>query len=91
MYLISILPEILIHYNYNMMNRVIIASLLLMTSASTGADSLHSSLGDPKTVEQKERKGVNVLNRREMQELKERALVGAEVSHCSTSIYLLSL
>lgn len=60
------------------------ASLLLMLMTSVSADSLLSSLGDPETVEQNERKGVIVMNRSEMQELKERALVGAEVSDYST-------
>jgi hypothetical protein len=61
-----------------MMNRVISASLLLPLIASANADGLLSSLRDPKTVEQKE--GVVVMDRRELQELKERALLSAEVS-----------
>lgn len=55
-------------------------SLLLMLMAKVSADSLLPSLGDPETIEQVERKGVIVMNRSEMQELKERALMGAEVS-----------
>jgi len=61
-----------------MLNRVIIASLMLIILARV--DGQLSSLGDPKTVEQKDREGVTVMNRSELQELKERALVGAEVS-----------
>jgi hypothetical protein len=76
---------ILHHYNIvlpiptiAMLNRVIIASLMLIILARV--DGQLSSLGDPKTVEQKDREGVTVMNRSELQELKERALVGAEVS-----------
>ncbi len=67
-----------------MMNRVIFASLLLMLMTSVSADGLLSSLGDHETVEQKERKGVIVMDRSDMQELKQRALAGAEVSDYST-------
>lgn len=67
-----------------MMNRVIIASLLLMLMTSASADGLLSSLGGPETVERKERKGVIVMDRSDMQELKQRALAGAEVSGYST-------
>lgn len=62
-----------------MMKRVISTSLQLLLIASANADyGLFSSLGDPKTVEQKE--GVSVIDSRELQELRERALAGAEVS-----------
>lgn len=61
------------------MNRVTSASLLLLLPiALANADGLLSSLNDPKTVEQKEE--VISMNKRELQELHERALMGAEVS-----------
>jgi hypothetical protein len=64
-----------------MNNRVITgASLLLMLLiASANADGLLSSLRDPRTVVEK-KEGAVVMDRRELQELKERALLGAEVS-----------
>ena len=71
-------PIILLIPTIAMLNRVIIASLMLIILARV--DGQLSSLGDPKTVEQKDREGVTVMNRSELQELKERALVGAEVS-----------
>jgi hypothetical protein len=60
------------------MNRVISTSLLLLIASANADYGLFSSFGDPKTVEQKE--GVSVIDSRELQELRERALVGAEVS-----------
>ena len=75
----SFCTTIILQYrSITMLNRVIIASLMLIILARV--DGQLSSLGDPKTVEQKDREGVTVMNRSELQELKERALVGAEVS-----------